>query len=169
MASSLALPLLKGGRSMKKSAPNAVVARKRLEAFRQENRQYERLLKLLNSVGTVADRIRQALDEADRALSVGLEIRKVRQIIEAELQRGSKSAEEGASRAPARYETNGAALQASNAKLLEAVQQRARENQLLVCRALAMSQAIINAVGAPKPAANSDAGSNQGTGLSAAA
>jgi len=157
---------------MKKSAPNDVrslVARKRLEVFRQENRQYERLLKLLNSVGTVADRIRQALDEADRGLSVGLEIRKVRELIEAELQRGSKSGDEGSSRTPARYETNVAALQASNVKLLEAVQQRARENQLLVCRALAMTQAIINAVGAPKPAATNDAGSNQGTGLSAAA
>ena len=141
---------------MKKDAATdirSLVARKHLEVFRQENRQYERLLKLLNSVGTVADRSRQALDEADRGLSVGLEIRKARELIEAEWERVSKANDEGnISRAPARYETSVAALQASNAKLLEAIQQRARENQLLVCRALAMTQAIINTVGSSKSA-----------------
>lgn len=149
---------------MKKDAVSDVrslVARKHLEVFRQENRQYERLLKLLNSVGTVADRIRQALDEADRGLSVGVEIRKAREIIEAEWDRVSKSNDEGQpSRAPARYETNVAALEANNAKLLEAIQQRARENQLLVCRALAMTQAIINTVGSSKLSVTDSASEN---------
>jgi hypothetical protein len=126
--------------------PRTIVARKHLEVFRHENRQYERLLKLLNSAGTVADRLRQALDEVERASSVSVEIHKVRERIEKET--GSKPGAEGEpSVTPARYETNVAALYASNAKLLEAVQQRARENQLIVCRALAMVQGIVNDVG----------------------
>jgi hypothetical protein len=123
------------------------VKRKHLEVYRQENRQYERLLKLLNSAGTAADKLRQTLDEVDRSSSVWVEIRTAREMLEAEVSKGKNGVEVVT---PARYETNLATVRASNVKLLEAVQQRAREDQLLVCRALAMMQAVINTVGTPK-------------------
>jgi hypothetical protein len=146
--------------TMKKSKTTDVrrhLARNHVEVFRHENRQYEHLLKMLNAAGMVADRLRQALDEVDRGSSVTSELRKVRERIERDLGRVAKSGVEGPSGGPTRYETNVAALRASNAKLLEAVQERARENQLHVCRALAMVQAVINTVGPAKsPASDSD-------------
>jgi hypothetical protein len=154
----LALTLLKAGCRMKKptSDTRILVKRKHLEVYRQENRQYEQLLKLLNTAGTAADRLRQTLDEVDRSSSVTIEIRKARELIEAVEADAAKAGKTNADASPARYETNLAAVKASNAKLLEAVQQRARENQLLVCRALAMMQAVINMVGASKTAADNN-------------
>jgi len=127
--------------------PRTLMARKHLEVFRHENRQYEQLLKLLNTAGTVADRLRQALEEVERATSVVAEVHRVREHIEKEIAPKPAEAE---SWTPARYDTNVAALNANNGKLIEAVQQRARENQLIVCRALAMVQGIVNAVGPVK-------------------
>lgn len=88
--------------------------------------------------------MRHALDEVNRGISVSLEIRKARGSIEADLARVGNSETSMVSVARAKNEATLAALSAGNSKLIEAVEQRARENQLLLCRALAIMQSVIS-------------------------
>ena len=129
---------------MKKSAncdQLTVLARQHLQVLRHENKQYRQILTLLKIAGCSAQQFQRKMDEFDRRGSLVNELRRQREVLEIEIDSAPELRREAG--LPRAYRTQVAKLAGTNRELQVQVQLRARENQLLFCRSLALVQRFL--------------------------
>lgn len=132
---------------MKKSANSdqlTVLARQHLQVLRHENNQYRRILALLKVAAGSAEQFQRRMDEFDRRGSLVNELRRQREALEVEIDSAPELRREAG--LPQSYRTQVAKLAGTNRELQVQVQLRARENQLLFCRSLALVQRFLAAL-----------------------